>query len=194
MRLTMRTDLAMRALMYCAHRHPELLRKTDIARACDVNENHLAQVIHALGLRGFLSTRRGRQGGVTLARPADQISVGAVFRALEADVPFADCFEAEGGDCPLRAVCGLRCLLSRAVAAFYATLDEVTLADLLQEQTGLDQLFFAREFGTAGLPACAPSKDGLPSAQPSAGSPALWSGGPVRQATAGMKAIGATDI
>lgn len=141
MRLTTRTDLAMRALMYCAHHYPQILRKTDIAEACNVNENHLAQVIHVLGLRGFLMTKRGRQGGVTLGRPAQEISVGAVFRALEAEVPFAECFEADGGQCPLRRACGLKCVLSRAVNAFYETLDAVTLDSLLGDEVSFPVLF-----------------------------------------------------
>lgn len=138
MRLTTRTDLAMRALMYCAHQHPKLLRKTDIALACEISENHLAQVIHVLGLKGILHTKRGRAGGITLARPASEITVGEVFRALEAEVPFAECFEADGGQCPLRNACGLKCLLSKALAAFYRTLDEVTIAQLFDGEGALD--------------------------------------------------------
>ena len=141
MRLTTRTDLAMRALMYCAHHYPQIQRKVDIAQACEVNENHLAQVIHVLGVRGFLATKRGRQGGVTLARPAAEIAVGAVFRALEAEVPFATCFDADGGQCPLKRACGLRCVLARAVNAFYETLDEVTLDTLLGDELSFGALF-----------------------------------------------------
>lgn len=131
MRLTTRTNLAMRALMYCGANPDRTVRKHDIATACNVSENHLAQVIHVLGLRGFLTTQRGRSGGLRLARPMAQISVGAVFRALEAEVPFAECFSEKKADCPLRGFCRLRCLLSEAVEAFYAKLDAVTLADLV---------------------------------------------------------------
>lgn len=131
MRLTTRTNLAMRTLMYCAANPGRIVRKHDIAEACNVSENHLAQVIHTLGLNGFLITQRGRSGGLRLARPMEQISVGAVFRLLESEVPFAECFDKDHSNCPLRGFCKLRCLLSEAVEAFYARLDQVTLADLV---------------------------------------------------------------
>ncbi len=104
MRLTIRTSLAMRALMYCAANPGRTVRKHDIAeacKACRVSENHLAQVVHALGQKGFLATQRGRSGGLRLGRPMQDITVGQVFRALEAEVPFAECFGADT-ECPLR--------------------------------------------------------------------------------------------
>ena len=143
MRLTTRTNLAMRALMYCAVNPEGLVRKHDIAQACDVSENHLAQVIHALGQKGFLATRRGRSGGLMLGRPMAEITVGEVFRAMEAEVPFAECFLPDGGACPLRGCCKLKCVMAQALEAFYARLDVVTLADLVEGNEGLHQVLCA---------------------------------------------------
>jgi Rrf2 family nitric oxide-sensitive transcriptional repressor len=66
-----------------------------------------------------------------------------VFRSLEADVPFAECFAGEGNECPLRSFCRLRCLLSDALEAFYAKLDSVTLKDLVTDNSGLNALLKA---------------------------------------------------
>lgn len=132
MRLTTRTSLAMRALMYCAANPGRVVRKHDIATTCEVSENHLAQVVHVLGVKGFLTTQRGRSGGMSLGRPMAEITVGQVFRALEAEVPFATCFDTEATPCPLRGACRLTCLLAEALDAFYAKLDSVTLADLME--------------------------------------------------------------
>lgn len=143
MRLTTRTNLAMRALMYCAVNPGRIVRKHDIAEACNVSENHLAQVIHALGQKGFLATRRGRSGGLMLGRAMEQITVGQVFREMEADVPFAECFLPGGGACPLRACCKLKCVMAEALEAFYARLDTVTLADLVTGNDGLQDLLCA---------------------------------------------------
>lgn len=139
MRLTIRTSLAMRALMYCAANPGQIVRKHDIAQACNVSENHLAQVVHALGIKGFLTTQRGRSGGLMLGRPMEEITVGQVFRALEAEVPFAECF-GTSSDCPLRSACRLNCVLAEALDAFYARLDQVTLADLVADNHPLQRL------------------------------------------------------
>lgn len=140
MRLTIRTNLALRTLMMCAVNDGRTIRKHEIAETCNCSENHLAQVIHTLGQLDYVETVRGRRGGLRLGRPADRISVGAVFRIFEANVPFAECFDPDTNTCPLREVCVLRAALAEAVEAFYASLDRLTVADLVHDNTGLDRI------------------------------------------------------
>lgn len=132
MRLTTRTNLAMRTLMFCAVNPGRTVRKHEVAVACNASENHLAQVIHHLAQKGYLHTVRGRAGGLQLARPAQTISVGQIFRDFEACLPFAECFaKGEENTCPLVGACRLKCVLAEALEAFYARLDRETLADLI---------------------------------------------------------------
>ena len=131
MRVTKRTNIAMRVLMYCAANPGHLVTKAEIARACNASENHLAQVINQLAQLGFLHTQRGRNGGLELGRPANQIVIGDIFRALEAPVPLAECFADVDNTCPLTEACRLRAALTEAANAFYATLDPITLDALV---------------------------------------------------------------
>lgn len=140
MRLTIRTNLAMRALMYCAVNQGRTVRKCDIAAACNASENHLGVVVNMLGQAGYLATARGRHGGLRLARDPADINVGEVFRLFEANTPFAECFAAADNHCPLAPCCRLRSTLTVAVEAFYAALDGVTLADLVVDNAPLTQL------------------------------------------------------
>lgn len=138
MRLTTRTSLALRTLMFCAVNPDVLVRKHEVAQAVNASEHHLAQVINRLGQLDYLITVRGRRGGFRLARPAAQINMGAVFRAFESGVPFAECFEGHAGNtCPISHDCRMRDHLTRAVEAFYATLDPLTLDDLVSCNAGL---------------------------------------------------------
>ena len=131
MRVTKRTDIAMRVLMYCAVHADKLVTKSEIATACNASGNHVAQIINQLAQLGFLNTRRGRHGGLSLAGPASGISVGAVFRAVEGPVPLAECFADADNTCPLTAACRLRDALTHAASAFYRTLDPLTLDALV---------------------------------------------------------------
>lgn len=140
MRLTTRTNLAMRTLMFCAVNLGRTVRKHEIAEACNASENHLAQVIHLLAQKGFIRTIRGRNGGLALGRPAEAIRVGEVFRTFEAALPFAECFAGAENHCPLVGVCRLRCAMAEALEAFYSRLDRTTLADLVTENEGLERL------------------------------------------------------
>lgn len=153
MRLTTRTNLAIRALMYCAVNDDRLSRSAEIAEACNSSANHLAQVVHLLHAHGFVHATRGRMGGVRLARAARAINIGDVFRIFEADVPFTECFALETNTCPLVRACRLRNAIRRALDAFYREMDLVTLEDLVKANYLLEEVFSAAD--TAEVMGCA---------------------------------------
>ena len=144
MRLTTRTNLAARTLMFCAVNGEKLVRTSDIAERCNASINHVARVVQQLQSEGYLETLRGRTGGIRLAKPASRISIGAVFRVFETDIPFAECFDAVHNTCPLSSTCRLRSYIVRALEAFYHELDMVTLDDLVRGNCGLMDLLAMR--------------------------------------------------
>ena len=150
MRLTTRTNLAARVLMFCAVNQGRIVRTAEIAECCNASLNHLLQVVGLLQENGYVETLRGRSGGLRLARPMEQISLGAVFRVFESGVPFAECFDAASNTCPLTETCRLRNFIARAVEAFYHELDMVTLRDLVQGNCGLHALMETRAALVAG--------------------------------------------
>ena len=143
MRITKRTNIAIRLLMFCAANEGRLVTKSEIAERCNISESHLAQIINKLGQMGFLRTQRGRTGGVTLGRPMSEICVGEVFRRLEENTPVVECFADVDNTCPLISACRLRTALVDAVEAFYAHLDEVKLDALVCDNDALFTIFSA---------------------------------------------------
>ena len=130
MRLTAFTDYSLRVLIYVAAAPEGRATVGEIARAFRVSEHHLVKVVQRLGKAGFLENRRGRGGGLRLARPAERINLAEVVRAMEGeDVP-AECFARTGNRCALAGGCGLQRALREALAAFHAVLGRYTLADL----------------------------------------------------------------
>ncbi|NUT53424.1 MAG: Rrf2 family transcriptional regulator [Saccharothrix sp.] len=104
-----------------------------LAEALDVPRHHLAKVVQRLHRHGFVTTARGRAGGVGVPADAMDASVGAVVRALEGDGEVVDC---DGPPCPLRGGCHLRTALRSAQLAFLAALDGVTVRELVAEPAG----------------------------------------------------------
>jgi Rrf2 family nitric oxide-sensitive transcriptional repressor len=139
MRLTTRTNLALRTLMVCAVNTDRLVRKQDVAQAINASENHLAQVINKLAQDGFISTQRGRHGGFGLAKAASSIGIGEVFRAFEAELPLIECFS-DKNTCPLKDHCRMGSYLKRAVDNFYSALDDLYLSDLVECNSGLEHI------------------------------------------------------
>ncbi len=140
MRITMRTDLAIRILMACAVNAEAVLRRQDIARRCHASEHHMALIINRLARLGYVETLRGRHGGVRLGQSPATITIGGVFRALEADFPIAECFTGQRSHCPLADHCKLRDALRAAQEAFIAVLDSWTLEDLVGDNAGLSTI------------------------------------------------------
>ena len=108
MRLTTRTNLAARILMACAVNPDRRLRTAEIADLCNCSTNHAAHVVQRLHAEGYLEAQRGRAGGIRLARAVPQVSIGAVFRLFESEIPFAECFDADTNSCPLVGTCRLQ--------------------------------------------------------------------------------------
>jgi len=131
LRITKRTNLAIRVLMFCGANKDRLVTKAEIARCCNTSENHLAQVINQLGQLGYIRTHRGRNGGIELARGMADIHIGEIFRTLESGVPIAECFADVDNTCPLVEACRLKLAVADAAEAFYAHLDGITLDSLV---------------------------------------------------------------
>ncbi len=131
MRLTQFSNFAIRVLMSAGLRASAPVSVPDIARAYGISYNHLKKAAAELCRLGYLEAVRGRDGGVRLARDPEAINIGAVIRATEGAVVLVECFDPATNTCPLRPACVLKGALERATAAFFAVLDDYTLADLL---------------------------------------------------------------
>ena len=156
MQLNQQTDFAFRILMYLADhaaRHDAratsaeepITRPTirEIADSFEISYNHLMKVANALAARGYVRARRGKGGGLALARPESSISLGAVARDMEAHWDLVECFSATG-DCRIAASCRLAPILGEALEAFWAVLDGYTLADIAHLPPGDRPLTFHR--------------------------------------------------
>jgi Rrf2 family nitric oxide-sensitive transcriptional repressor len=142
MRLTVLSDYSLRVLMYLGAAPDRLATIQEIAQAYRISENHLMKVVHGLARHGFVATVRGRGGGLRLAKAPEQITVGAVLRAVEDDFALVECFES-GDTCRITNVCRLKRALHQALGAYFQVLDNWTLAELvakpkrLQNELGL---------------------------------------------------------
>jgi len=130
MRLTACTDYTLRTLIYLALNPGRHATIAQIAETYRISEAHLTKVVHQLGVAGEIETVRGRNGGLRLKQPAEQINIGAVVRRTEPDLDLAPCFDAAGA-CAIGGACVLQHALHAALAAFLAVLDRTTLADLV---------------------------------------------------------------
>jgi Rrf2 family nitric oxide-sensitive transcriptional repressor len=130
MRLTTFSDYALRVLLYAAAAGDRLITIEETAKAYNISRAHLMKVVNILTRTGYIKGVRGRSGGFTLAKPPEQINLGAVMRATEPDFALVECFAA-GNRCMITKRCHLPNVLNEALNAFIGTLDRYTLADIM---------------------------------------------------------------
>ncbi len=133
MRLLASTDYALRVLIMLGESRPrETVNVGTLATSLgELSRNHLHKIVQDLAALGIVKTIRGAGGGVVLAKEADEVRIGTIVRALEADQAIVECFRADHGCCTLEPGCRLRPMLRKAGESFYASLDAYTLADCL---------------------------------------------------------------
>jgi Rrf2 family nitric oxide-sensitive transcriptional repressor len=132
MQLSLHSDYALRVLMALTTTERQL-SVDEIARRYGISRNHLAKVAHRLQGHGFVTTFRGRGGGMRLARPAEEIVVGDVVRRFENLESFVGCM-ANGSGCAVNGLCALKPALAGALEAFLEYLDGVRLVDLVPDR------------------------------------------------------------
>jgi Rrf2 family nitric oxide-sensitive transcriptional repressor len=142
MQLTRYTDYALRVLIYLAHKEG-LATISEISAAYKVSENHLMKIVHGLAKLGYITTLRGKGGGMKLARPAEKISLGEVVRNTEETLHVVECLadEYEGGCC-LAPSCRLKGVLKEAHDAFFRHLDQYTIKDLIGKRAAFAPIQF----------------------------------------------------
>ncbi len=132
MRLTLHTDYALRVLVHVGLRGGELVTINEIADTYGISKNHLTKVVHQLGRSGYLETVRGKYGGVRLLVAPGDVRLGDFIRRTEEDFALARCMRDDDHDkCLIEGSCVARKAFGQGLAAFFSTLDNYTLADML---------------------------------------------------------------
>jgi Rrf2 family protein len=82
-RVSAKADYAVRAAVELAAAGEGPLKGDRIAEAQEIPSNFLENILSDLRNAGIVMSRRGADGGYWLARPADQVSIADVIRAVD---------------------------------------------------------------------------------------------------------------
>jgi Rrf2 family transcriptional regulator, nitric oxide-sensitive transcriptional repressor len=133
MRLSKTTNYAIRILLDCAVATPNLVKVAEISDRRDITLQNTFKIVHLLSRAGFIKATRGRHGGVQLARPASDIRIGDVVRAMEL-LNLEIEREASGQSAAEGQLAALDQLFDNALDAFISVLDEHTLEQMIKVQ------------------------------------------------------------
>jgi len=110
MQITRQADYALRAMYFLSQLEPAKRAATSqIAVDQRIPPSFLAKIISQLSIAGLINTSRGARGGVTLARPPENITILEVVEAIDGPISLNECTYSPdscpfGEDCPIRPV------------------------------------------------------------------------------------------
>jgi Rrf2 family transcriptional regulator, cysteine metabolism repressor len=136
MRLSSTDIYAFQALGYLGTRPSSAVtRSEDISVATGVARPYLARVLATLVASGLVVSKKGARGGYVLARPADQISLRDVMRAIDGPIAPLSCVSLKWHEaCPEEARCHARsAVYLRLRDVMLEALSHATVADLARD-------------------------------------------------------------
>ncbi len=136
MRLTNFSDYAFRVLIFTAAHSERLVTIDELQEYYGISRGHLMKVITALSRAGLLESVRGRNGGLRLGKPPEEIKLDAIVRTTETDFQQVECMK-PGGMCTIAGICYLPKPLHEAMAAYMGVLSNYTLADIMLDESKL---------------------------------------------------------
>lgn len=111
-----------------------------IAERQNIPLKYLEQILLTLKRCGFVTSRKGPGGGYLLARPPQDITLGAVVRAMDGPLAPMSCASISGYaecGCPEPAACGLLAVWKEARDSLAAVLDGTTFAEIRDRHMSL---------------------------------------------------------
>ena len=134
MRLSMRGDYGLRALLELARHYGERpVQSGDIAARQAIPEPYLDHLLTVLRKGGIIKSTRGPQGGHTLLRAPDELTLGEAIAILEGSVSVMGCVD-DPAACSLASNCVLRDVWRQIGELTRGVLETTTIAELARRQ------------------------------------------------------------
>ena len=135
LRINRQTDYAVRVLLALAKQgEGARLSSPAIQREMLVPPTLMPRIVAELARADLIKTFPGRDGGLTLARPAAEITLRDVVEAFEGPILLSQCLRVRGeDDCPFQANCPVRPKWGRVQVAMLREMATMNFEDLARE-------------------------------------------------------------
>ena len=143
MKLSTKGKYGLRAFIDLAiYEQTEPVSLTSIATRQELSMNYLEQLMAKLKKAGLVESIRGANGGYRLARPAEEISVGDVLRALEGDLVPVECPAIDQKNemqCSGSSSCVSKIVWKKINDSINETVDSIFIEELVKESKNMNK-------------------------------------------------------
>ena len=130
--ITRETDYAVRAMMYLAIQ-PDFetpISSSKMAETMDIPYRFLRKIVLKLIGKGLVRSRRGKNGGLNLAKSPDDVSLFDIMNAVDPNGVTLNICLPDDSKCPRSYFCGLHAALGDVQECFIDKLKSVKLSEL----------------------------------------------------------------
>ena len=128
MKLSTKGRYGLRVMYYLAKGSDRVITLSELSYQSGVSGPYLEKILGYLKKAKLVSTERGANGGYTIAKSAEEISIGEILRALEDNLYLADC---NSGKCN-KLECPNMGMLNYIYKEINKVLDNKTLSDMIK--------------------------------------------------------------
>ena len=136
MRVSKKSQYGLRAMVYLASvfgKKNNIRSLKEISQKENISFDYLEKIISQLEKKGLVRSKRGIQGGYSLKRSPEKISVGEIINTLESTMLPVKCLAKEKRyNCPRKKICRTVNVWKKVQKVLNSTLNSITLADLLK--------------------------------------------------------------
>ena len=111
----------------------------EISKRQEISKKYLGQIVNQLLTAGILESVRGPNGGYLLARPAKQLRLGMIIRALDGSLAPVRCVD-NPTNCHRTTTCVTREVWTQIKESVETVIDTISVADLLKRQEEVEAL------------------------------------------------------
>jgi len=142
--LTKKGKYGLKAMVHLAGLEPNALAQVaEIAKTNSISKKFLDHILTELRHAGLVYSKKGKGGGYALTRPAHEIRVGAIVRALDGPLAPLPCASVTAfrpcDDCSDLKSCSVRLIMVEARNAIANVLDRCTLAEMRARSSANDR-------------------------------------------------------
>jgi len=131
MKLSRTTDFAMRVLMYLARRPQDSFTTNFLADELDIPYNNLTKIIQSLVKAGVVVARKGKNGGITLGKPPEDIRLKTVIHTFDGPTQLSECL-VDAKFCSQVGCCKLQTVFHDIQTKIDQLFNDVTIASLVE--------------------------------------------------------------
>ena len=133
LRLSKKIEYGLLAVQFIAARRGGVVPAKEIAELHSISFELLAKVLNTLSKAGLLASHQGIQGGYSMAKPAEAVTVADIIRIVEGRQDIVECFHTENGcSCVAMQTCTIKTPMQMLQERIDRTFNSMTIAEMIQ--------------------------------------------------------------